>query len=152
MQLRSDAFENGKVIPKQFTCDGEDMSPPLDWNGVPAGTLSFVLFCHDPDAPSGIWHHWAAYDIPAQQREFAPGAAQDSERQGLKQGINDFHRSGYGGPCPPRGHGPHHYHFHLLALSTAHLPVSKTPSCQDVEREARKHLLTEARLVGIYER
>jgi phosphatidylethanolamine-binding protein (PEBP) family uncharacterized protein len=75
-----------------------------------------------------------------------------ADKEGFKQAINDFHRSGYGGPCPPRGHGPHHYHFRLLALSIDHLPLRKDPSCRDVEREACKHLIAEATLTGLYER
>jgi phosphatidylethanolamine-binding protein (PEBP) family uncharacterized protein len=79
-------------------------------------------------------------------------AAQTPERYGFKQAINDFHRRGYGGPCPPQGHGHHHYHFQLLALPLIHLPISGAPGCRDVEREARKHLIAEAHLVGVYER
>jgi phosphatidylethanolamine-binding protein (PEBP) family uncharacterized protein len=80
------------------------------------------------------------------------GAARQAEKHGFKHAINDFQRADYGGPCPPHRHGPHHYHFRLLALSVEHLPVRKNPSCRDVEREARKHVLAEATLVGIYER
>jgi len=83
---------------------------------------------------------------------FAEGASEHPERQGFKQAINDFRRLGYGGPCPPRGHGPHHYHFRLLALSIDRLAGRKDPSCRDVEREARLHVLAEATLVGVYER
>ncbi len=152
MQLNSTAFSHGTEIPRRHTCDGQDLSPPLAWSGVPAGVRSFVIICDDPDAPGATWHHWAAYDIPARQSSLAPGAAQQAEKQGFKQAVNDFKRSGYGGPCPPRRHGPHRYHFRLLALSIDHLPTSKLPSCQDVEHEARKHILAEAVLVGTYER
>lgn len=150
MQLRSSAFADGSGVPRRHTCDGEDLSPPLDWRDAPAGTQSFVLLCDDPDAPGGTWHHWAAYDIPPTQASLAAGAAQHA--QGFKQAINDFQRAGYGGPCPPHRHGPHHYHFRLLALAVERLAIRKDPSCRDVEREARKHLLAEAALVGIYER
>jgi Raf kinase inhibitor-like YbhB/YbcL family protein len=105
-----------------------------------------------PDAPAGTWHHWAAYDIPGEHVGLAEGASRHADKEGFKQAINDFHRSGYGGPCPPRGHGPHHYHFRLLALSIVHLPLRKDPSCRDLEREARKHLIAEATLTGLYER
>ena len=152
MRLSSSAFSDGSAIPRRFTCDGEDLSPPLDWSDVPAGTRSFVLLCDDPDAPAGTWHHWAAYDIPAAQTGLALAAAQHADKQEFKQAINDFPRLGYGGPCPPRHHGPHHYHFRLLALSTDRLAMRRDPSCKDVERAARKHVLAEATLVGLYER
>jgi Raf kinase inhibitor-like YbhB/YbcL family protein len=152
MRLRSTAFSEGGPIPRRFSCDGEDLSPPLQWSGAPAGTRSFVVLCDDPDAPGGTWHHWAAYDIPASQIELPEGAGRSGGGEGLKQAANDFGRTSYGGPCPPHGHGPHHYHFRLLALSRAGLTVQKNPSCRDVEREARKHLVAEAALVGLYER
>jgi Raf kinase inhibitor-like YbhB/YbcL family protein len=152
MKLRSGAFADGAGIPRRFTCEGEDVSPPLDWSDAPAETRSFVVLCDDPDAPAGTWHHWAAYDIPAGHTGLPEDAARHAGKEGFKQALNDFGRSGYGGPCPPRGHGPHHYHFRLLALSTDHLRVRKDPPCRDVEREARKHLLAEALVVGQYER
>jgi Raf kinase inhibitor-like YbhB/YbcL family protein len=152
MQLSSSTFSNGSAIPRRFTCDGKDLSPPLDWSESPPETRSFVLLCDDPDAPSGTWHHWAAYDIPAARMALAQGAAEHPEMHGFRQAINDFHRLGYGGPCPPHGHGPRHYHFRLLALSIGRLAMRKDPSCTDVEREARTHVLAEAILIGVYER
>jgi Raf kinase inhibitor-like YbhB/YbcL family protein len=125
MRLGSSALVDGATIPRRFTCDGEDLSPPLEWTGAPAEARSFVLLCDDPDAPAGTWHHWAAYDIPGKHVGLAEGASRHADKEGFKQAINDFHRSGYGGPCPPRGHGPHHYHFQLLALSIDHLPLRK---------------------------
>ena len=152
MRLNSSAFADGAAIPRHFTCDGEDVSPAFDWSDPPAPTRSFVLLCDDPDAPGGVWHHWAVYDIPANQRGLAEGAVRDSDRKDFKQAINDFRRSGYGGPCPPRGHGSHHYHFRLLAVSVDLLPLGSKASCRDVEREARKHVIAEATLVGTYQR
>jgi Raf kinase inhibitor-like YbhB/YbcL family protein len=152
MRLSSVAFADGSAIPRRFTCDDEDVSPPLNWSGAPAETRSFVVLFDDPDAPAGTWHHWAAYDIPTAHTVIEAGAAQHAERQGFKQAINDFQRLGYGGPCPLRGHGPHHYHFRLLALSVDRLALRKDPSCRNVEQEARKHVLAEAILVGVYER
>jgi len=96
MQLRSSGFFDGAAIPRRYTCDGEDLSPPLEWSGVPAGTRSFVLLCDDPDAPAGTWHHWAAYDIPADRTGLAEGVAGDLSAKNLKQAINDFHQPGYG--------------------------------------------------------
>lgn len=149
MKLVSSAFADGAAIPRRFTCDGENLSPPLQWSDAPGGTGSFVLLCEDPDAPGGTWHHWAVYNIAASLSQFAEGAAQHGR---LKQAVNDFRKSGYGGPCPPPGGGPHHYQFRLLALVTARLRVDADASCRDVEREARGHLLAEAVLVGWYER
>jgi Raf kinase inhibitor-like YbhB/YbcL family protein len=111
MHLGSTAFSDGSPIPSRFTCDGEDLSPPLKWNDPPAETRSFALLCDDPDAPGGTWHHWAAYDIPAALTSLAQGAAQHAEKQGFKQATNDFQRSGYGGPCPPHRHGLHPLSF-----------------------------------------
>ena len=153
MKLRSSAFSDGATLPRRFTCDGEDISPPLAWSGAPAATRSFVLLCNDPDAPAGTWHHWAAYDIPPDRTALAEGAAADQSAAGFKQAINDFRNPGYGGPCPPHRHGIHHYHFRLLAVSVDRLPVrNDAMSCGDIEREARKHLLAEATLVGLYQR
>lgn len=150
MQLRSSAFPDGTTIPRRFTCDGTDLSPPLDWSDAPETTRSFVLLCDDPDAPAGTWRHWAAYDIPADRAALVEGAAQQGK--GFKQAINDFQQPGYGGPCPPRGDGIHRYRFRLLALAVDRLPARREPSCQAVEREADKHLLAEAILIGTYQR
>jgi len=152
MRLHSSAFSDSSTIPRRFTCDGEDVSPPLDWEAAPAMTRSFVLLCDDPDAPSGKWHHWAVYDIGADQTELAEGAGRDEDTARFKQAINDFRGAGYGGPCPPRGHGRHHYHFRLLALSVDHLSLGVKPTCSEVERQARRRLISEATLVGIYQR
>jgi len=152
MQLRSIGFIDGSRIPRRFTCDGEDLSPPLAWSGAPAATRSFVLLCDDPDAPGGTWHHWAAYDIPANQTELVENAGQGGFSQGFKQAINDFQKPGYGGPCPPRRHGLHHYYFRLLALSVERLMLHDKPSCSEVEQEARKHIVAEATVVGTYHR
>jgi Raf kinase inhibitor-like YbhB/YbcL family protein len=152
LRLISSVFSDGAAIPRRYTCEGADVSPPLTWSDAPPDTDSFVLLCDDPDAPAGTWHHWAAYDIPADQTGLQQGAAQHASRHGFRQAVNDFQRTGYGGPCPPGGHGPHRYHFRLLALSIDHLAIPQGASCRDVEREARKHVLAEAVLIGIYER
>src|SRR5437588_4922517 len=88
MRLGSSALLDGAPIPRRFTCDGEDLSPPLEWTGAPAGARSFTLLCDDPDAPSGTWHHWAAYDIPSTLTMLAQGAASNAEKLGFKQAIN----------------------------------------------------------------
>jgi Raf kinase inhibitor-like YbhB/YbcL family protein len=151
MRLRSSAFADGAAIPRRFSCDGDDVSPPLEWSEVPDATRGFALLCDDPDAPGGTWHHWAVYDLPAERRSLAEGAGRRDAKD-LAQAVNDFGRMGYGGPCPPRGHGPHHYQFRLLALSSDPLAIGKNPPCREVEREARKYLLAESVLVGIYRR
>ena len=101
MELSSTAFSDGAAIPRRFTCDGEDLSPPLEWSHPPKETRGFVLLCDDPDAPGGTWHHWAAYDIPAALTALAQGAARHAEKQGFKQATNDFQRADYGGIGQP---------------------------------------------------
>jgi Raf kinase inhibitor-like YbhB/YbcL family protein len=152
MHIKSSAFADGQMIPRRFTCDGEDLAPPLSWSDVPPGTRSFVLICDDPDAPAGTWHHWTAYDIPGDRLALEEGADRHAGRNGFKHTANDFGRMGYGGPCPPPGHGPHRYRFRLIALSVDHLPLRKNPSRRDVERSAQEHALAEAMLVGRYGR
>ncbi|PWB79653.1 MAG: YbhB/YbcL family Raf kinase inhibitor-like protein [Methylocystaceae bacterium] len=153
MRLQSPAFADGAPIPRRFTCDGDDLSPALEWSDAPEKAKSFVLLCDDPDAPAGIWRHWAVYDIPPDWTRLEEGAGRPGPGRGFKQGINDFHKSGYGGPCPPRGHGVHHYRFRLLALGVSALPAPRVdPTCEEVEREARKVLLAEAISIGTYRR
>ena len=150
--LSSPAFVDGAQIPSRHTCEGEDLSPPLRWQGAPDGTESFALLCDDPDAPGGTWHHWAAYDLPSAQESLDEGFPADTLVGTVRQAVNDFGRSGYGGPCPPPGHGTHHYHFRLLALSVAQLDLGPKAGCRDVEAAARPHVLGEARLLGTYAR
>ena len=151
-RLTSPAFDDSARIPARFTCEGEDISPVLDWTGAPAGALSYVLLCDDPDAPGGTWHHWALYDIPAATRRLDTATPARPEVEGGRQGVNDFGRVGYGGPCPPPGHGTHHYRFRLLALDLAELPLGADPNCAQVEAAAQPHALGEALLVGTYSR
>ncbi len=151
MRLRSNAFADGAAISRRFTCEGDDVSPPLEWSEVPAGTRSFALFCNDPDAPGGTWHHWAAYDLAPTLTGMPLDAGNNAAKLGFKQAVNDFGKPGYGGPCPPPG-APHHYHFRLLALSVDRLSLADDSSCETAENEARKHRLAEATLVGIYRR
>ena len=152
MRIESPAFRNKARVPTTYTCDGDDLSPPLEWFDPPQGARSFVLLCDDPDAPGGTWHHWAAYNIPHAVRSLPAGAAGQAKMIGFEHAINDFERATYGGPCPPRGHGPHHYRFRLLALSVVELHVGHGCSCAEIEREARKRCIEEAVLVGIYGR
>jgi hypothetical protein len=150
--LTSPAFGQGEQIPRKYTCDGDDVSPPLRWSGTPDGTRSFVLLCNDPDAPGGTFRHWAVYDIPADRLELKEGLAPKTLHDDLRQAINDFGKPGYAGPCPPKGHGAHHYHFRLLALSEPSLPLASNVSCKEVEAAAERHVLAETELVGLYQR
>ena len=152
MRVTSSAFHDGAAIPRRYTCDGENVSPSLHWTGAPAETRSFVLLCDDPDAPAGVWRHWAVYDIPSAASELPEDVGPDGAGQSFKQAINDFHRPGYGGPCPPRQHGAHHYRFRLLALSRIELGLPENPSCKEVEQAAKKCAIAEATLIGLYKR
>jgi Raf kinase inhibitor-like YbhB/YbcL family protein len=105
--LRSSIFEDGMEIPRRFTCEGGDASPPLHWSDALPTTRSFVVLCDGPDAPAGTWHHWAAYDIPVDRTTLPEAAAGGGGKDRFKQALNDSGRPDYGGPCPP--HGPHHY-------------------------------------------
>jgi Raf kinase inhibitor-like YbhB/YbcL family protein len=146
IELTSSAFQDGGAIPVQFTCDGANQSPPLQWGEPPAGTKSFALVVDDPDAPSGTFDHWGAFDIPAGTRAIAAGQSAGTET------TNGFGKPGYGGPCPPKGHGPHHYRFKLLALDTDKLGLGTDTRITDVEKAARQHAIGQAELVGTYER
>jgi Raf kinase inhibitor-like YbhB/YbcL family protein len=146
LELTSDAFQNGQSIPVQYTCDGTDQVPALHWSDPPAGTKSFALAVDDPDAPSGTFRHWGVFDIPASARSIGGGQKAGTEV------TNDFGKPGYGGPCPPKGHGVHHYHFKLFALNTDHLDLGPDAKVADLEKEAGKHLIGQGELVGTYER
>lgn len=148
-QLTSSAFPEGGNIPIIHTCDGANVSPPLAWSGEPEGVKSFALIVEDPDAPSRTWTHWLLYDIPAEVHEieqgFQPG------RLGMS-GSNDFGKLGYGGPCPPKGHGPHRYFFRLFALNVPSLGLRDGENRVGVELAIRGHVLGEAQCMGRYER
>lgn len=151
MVLRSSAFQSSGEIPRKYTCDGTDFSPPLRWENPPAGTKSLALIADDPDAPVGTWVHWVIYDIPAAALEFGEGTpATDALPTGAKQGINDFRKVGYGGPCPPAGPA-HRYFFKLYALDKAtNLKLRATK--QQLLDTIKGHILAEAQLMGRYGR
>jgi len=152
MRLTSPAFAEGEPIPAEHSCDGADQSPPLAWEGIPEGTQGFALICDDPDAPGGTFAHWAIHDIPAEVTSLESGHSTPDRPSRFPEGTNDFGRAAWGGPCPPPGHGPHHYHFRILALGVPRLEVPEGARVPDVEQTARNHVLDEARLVGLYER
>ena len=149
MQLTSPAFMAYEWIPERYTCDGDDISPPLSWSHPPDHTRSFALVCSDPDAPHGTWYHWAIYDIPAATRELPENWPQTQATP--PQGLNDFGHMGYGGPCPPNGERPHHYHFTLYALDIEKLSVPARPHCRHVVA-ACANALAQAKLIGLYGR
>jgi Raf kinase inhibitor-like YbhB/YbcL family protein len=149
--INSSAFDQGGIVPKKHTCDGPDLSPALKWTDPPEGTKSLALIMDDPDAPVGIWVHWVLYNLPSETREL-PEALPTSETlsNGAKQGMNDFRKTGYGGPCPPKGPA-HRYFFKLHALD-ASLNLAGKATKQEVEKAMKGHILAEAQLVGKYGR
>jgi Raf kinase inhibitor-like YbhB/YbcL family protein len=151
IQLTSSAFAEGKPIPAKYTCDGADVSPPLAWSNVPEGTKSLVLISDDPDAPVGTWVHWVIYNIPPDATDLAEGVPKSEVlTNGATQGMTDFKRIGYGGPCPPRG-GPHRYFFKLYALDTG-LELKPGATKQELLRAMEGHILAEGQLMGTYQR
>ena len=147
MRLSSSAFSSGGQVPARFTCEGQDVPPPLSWSDPPAEARSFALVCSDPDAPGGTFYHWAIYDIPhatsaIDEHWLARGAWP-------QQAINDFGRRGYSGPCPPPGQ-THRYVFGLYALGSERLNVAGRTQCRDVEAAAAAKAIATADLVGVY--
>lgn len=149
MEVRSPAFAAGDTVPKDYTCEGENRSPPLEWSGVPEAAAALMLTCDDPDAPSGLFRHWAAYDIDPGLAGLAAGAAASGD---FPQAINDFGKAGYGGPCPPKGHGAHRYRFRLSALSRRIGLPDGSASCAEVEATAKPLVIATAEFTGLYER
>lgn len=143
-------FENNSTIPRKYTCDGDDLSPPLNWEGSPNGTVSYVLIMDDPDAPIGVFTHWVLYNIPADLTSLPEGVPKGKETPYGYQGKNDFGNYGYGGPCPPKGK-PHRYFFKLYALNTT-LDLPPGAKKSDVERAMKNHVIGETQLVGLYGR
>lgn len=145
--VRSPAFADGDTIPRVYTCDGDDVSPSLEWSGVPAATTELAVVVEDPDAPGGTFVHWVVWGLDAG----LPGLGQGEVPGAAREGRNDFGRGGWGGPCPPRGSDPHRYVFTLLALSEP-LAVEAGASADRVKRAAEGKVLAEGRLTGLYGR
>jgi Raf kinase inhibitor-like YbhB/YbcL family protein len=145
--VRAEGFSKGASIARRFSCDGEDLSPILRWSGEPSETRSFALILDDPDAPGGVWNHWLLWDIPSDVHSLPEG--EDSLG---KAGTNDFGRRGYGGPCPPRGGGPHRYFFRLFALNVPTLGLPQGAKRSALEEVLPKHVIAEATYMGRYER
>jgi len=141
--VTSPAFSEGAAVPTRFTCDGNDVPPPIRVSNPPKGTKSFAVIMDDPDAPRGTFTHWLAYDIPA--------STPDLKVDSAKTLRNSFGRDGYGGPCPPPGHGPHRYFFRVYAVDEVSLPIAGETR-QDLESALEEHTLANAELMGRYER
>ncbi|HVA50286.1 MAG TPA: YbhB/YbcL family Raf kinase inhibitor-like protein [Pirellulales bacterium] len=158
LTVSSEAFKAGAPIPKKCTEDGQDVSPPLSWQKVPEGTKELALICDDPDAPTAEpWVHWVLYKIPADATHLPEAVPPDAELKapaGARQGMNTWKTGrtvGYRGPAPPKGHGPHHYHFRLYALD-APLSLHAKATKQELLDAMKGHLLAEGVLIGTYER
>ena len=154
MQLTSSAFTHEGEIPRRHTCDGEDISPALAWNGIPDGTRGLVLIVDDPDAPDPrapkmVYVHWVLYDIPISASGLLEGVKPGDLPSGTREGLNDWKRTGYGGPCPPVGR--HRYFHKLYALDTT-LGDLNTPTKAKVEKAMKGHVLGETQLMGTYSR
>lgn len=150
IKITSSAFEEGGLIPPKYTCDGADISPPLQWDAVPEGTKSIALISDDPDAPVGTWVHWVLYNLPPDTKELAENIPPDeSLPNGSKQGITDFRRIGYGGPCPPSG--THRYLFKIYALDTM-LDLPPRAGKSDLVGAMEGHILAQGQLMGKYKR
>ena len=146
--LKVKGFDNGGNIPKQYTCEGADLSPALEWSDPPSGTESFALIVDDPDAPAGVWSHWLLWDIPghvhALVEGFRPG-------MGGASGKNDFGRPGYGGPCPPKGNA-HRYYFTLYAVNRPVVGLPAGATRQDLDRALKGRILAQTQYMGRYKR
>jgi Raf kinase inhibitor-like YbhB/YbcL family protein len=154
LNLTSTAFAHEGEIPRIHTCQGQDVSPPLAWSGVPANAKSLVLILDDPDAPDPAapkmtWVHWVLYDIPPSATGLPQGVSPDDLPAGTLQGVSDFKRTGYGGPCPPIGR---HRYFHKLYALDVVLPNLKKPHKPDVEKAMKDHIIGQAVLIGTYQK
>jgi Raf kinase inhibitor-like YbhB/YbcL family protein len=151
VNLSSPSFPNGAAIDKKFTCDGADVCPQLIWTDPPAGTKTFALLADDPDAPVGNWNHWTLWNLPATERTLVEGTPKQAQlSNGAQQGMNDFRKPGYNGPCPPPGN-PHRYYFRLYALDSK-LDLKSGTSKKDLEAAMKGHILGQAEWMGRYGR
>jgi Raf kinase inhibitor-like YbhB/YbcL family protein len=154
LRLISSAFEPMGRIPRRYTCEGEDISPPLSWTDPPEGTKSFALLVDDPDAPDPeapklTWTHWILYHLPPECRGLEEGVAPEHLPAGTGQGRNDWKRTGWGGPCPPIGR--HRYFYRLYALARA-VELANPPARSDLLKAMEGHILAGAELVGTYQK
>lgn len=151
LQVKSTAFAQSEEIPVRFTCDGEDVSPPLSWSEPPPGTQSLVLIADDPDAPGGTWDHWVLFNIPAAVRLLPENVPADPHPSGMgTQGSNSWQNLGYGGPCPPSG-STHRYYFHIHALDSE-LDLEAGSTKKEIEQAMEGHILAQGALMARYGR
>jgi Raf kinase inhibitor-like YbhB/YbcL family protein len=145
--LESTAFQHKAAIPRKYSSEAEDISPPLSWSGAPEGTQEFVLICDDPDAPQPEpWVHWIVYGIPADTMQLPEGDGSE-----FTEGMNSWETTGYGGPMPPEGHGTHHYYFKIYALDTK-LELEPGAAKEQVLQAMEGHIVAQGQLIGTYQR
>lgn len=154
LSLRSLAFDTNSTIPERYTCDGENISPPLSWTGLPPDTKSLVLIVDDPDAPDPMapkrtWVHWVLYNIPVQSFGLPENVTLPQLPAGTREGLNDWQRTGYGGPCPPIGR---HRYFHKLYALDTFLRDMRNPTKAQIETAMQGHIIDHATLIGLYQR
>lgn len=154
LKIKSPAFQHNESIPRKYTCEGDDISVPLEWEGVPEETKSLALIVEDPDAPDPlapqmIFTHWVLYNLSPDTRKLHEGASPDQLPDGAREGVNDFDNTGYGGPCPPTGM---HRYFHKLHALDIELGQLDNPSKEDLEKAIEGHIIDYAELVGTYQK
>jgi Raf kinase inhibitor-like YbhB/YbcL family protein len=153
-KIKCPAFADNDSMPVKYTCDGDDISPKLEWSGVPDGAKSLALICDDPDAPMGTWVHWVMFNLPPEMtkidEKYTPSRGLSDNDDGIIDGINDFRCPGYNGPCPPKGPA-HRYYFKLYALDII-LNLKTGASKTDVEKAMSGHILGQTELIGKYQR
>lgn len=149
IEILSPVVKENEVMPDKYTCDGDDISPPLEWSNIPDKTVSFCLIMDDPDAPSGVFTHWLVYNIPSNVNKFNEGIPNIEELiSGIKQGKNDFNKIGYSGPCPP-SNSTHHYRFKIYAIDKI-LDLKSGIKVDELMKEIENHILGKGELICIY--
>ncbi len=150
IQLTSSAFGFEEMIPKKYSCDGDNVSPPLSWDNIPDGAKSITLICEDPDAPMGTFIHWVLYNLPSDVNELQENVPDDETlKNEARQGVNDFGNLGYGGPCPPSG--THRYFFRIYALDKM-IDTTSTIDKKTLQKEMEGHIIAKGELMGKYQR
>ncbi len=152
MEIKSDSFKDGEYLAKDYSCQGQNISPGFSWSGAPANTKSFAIICDDPDAPVGDWVHWVVFNIPGNTAGLGEGISQSGALpKEAVEGKNDFGKNGYGGACPPPGK-PHRYFFKLYALDVEKLPLDASATKKALLAGMKGHIVAEAKIIGLYKR
>lgn len=152
LSVSSPAFSNGQRIPERHCKDGDNVSPPLQWHDAPRSTRSFTVIVEDPDAPKGVFRHWAVYNVPPSYQGLGEDSGAAGSGSPLAMAVNDFGNRTYDGPQPPHGHGAHHYHFRLLALDVPELRLPDRATVKEVMDAAQPHVIAQAETVGTFQR